>query len=228
MLLVSLKKILKNMITFFNKRSLLKKQNVNIESNVSINRTEFSKYNRICKNSSVNDSSFGLCSYIGWNCVLNNVEVGSFTSIGPYTEVIYGRHPVNFISTHPIFYSTRKQCGISFTQKQLFDDFQYVKNTTKSVLIGNDVWIGYGVKIVEGVKIGDGSIVLAGAVVTKDVEPYSIVGGIPAKHVKYRFDEDMRNKLINFKWWQKDFQWIQENSKYFSDPESFKNLIGIQ
>ncbi len=218
------KKIIKKIINFYKILSL-KNRKIIIENNVSINKTRFSIYNRICKNSQVNDALFGCFSYIGWNCILNNIEVGSFTSIGPYTEIIYGTHPVNFVSTHPVFYSMRKQCGISFADKQLFQEFNYVGKSNKSAIIGSDVWIGYGVKIIEGVTINDGAVVLAGAVVTKDVEPYSIVGGVPAKHIKFRFDLETIEILKKSKWWERDMEWIRDNVSSFLSIESFIALI---
>ena len=216
--------ILKSIINFF-KIIIHKKQKLIIENNVSTSGAKFSMHNRICKNSHVDYSSFGDCTYISWNCILRNVSVGAFVSIGPYVEVIYGTHPTDFISTHPIFYSTRKQCGISFTDKQLLEDFNYVKNTKKSAIIGNDVWIGYGAKIIEGVTVHDGAIILAGAIVTKDVEEYSIVGGVPAKHIKFRFTSEQIEMFKSFKWWEKDFEWIKENAEKFVDISTFVNIM---
>lgn len=214
-------KFLLKKIIFFFKSIKLAKKNIILENNTEINNSKFSKYNRICRNTKFNNSSIDLFSYVGWNSILNNVEIGKFTSIAPFTEVIYGSHPLEFISTHPVFYSTRKQSGISFTDEQLFEEFNYVKGTSKSLIIGNDVWIGYGVKIIEGISIGDGAIILSGAVVTKDVKPYSIVGGVPAKFIKFRFNIEEIAKLEKMKWWDKDINWLKENHKLFINKNSF-------
>ena len=218
-----IKKILKYIINIYYKY-ILKKKNIFISRNVNIRNASFSIYNSIGANCQITGSSFGKCTYLGPDCILRNVQIGSFCSIGPKTEVIYGTHPIDFVSTHPSFYSTRKQCGMSFTNQDYFQEFKFVGNIDKSVLIENDVWIGYGVRIIEGVTIGNGAIVLAGALVTKDVKPYSIVGGVPAKHIKYRFSLQIRTKLQKSQWWEKDLLWLQNNVKKFYDIDSFLNI----
>lgn len=105
-----------------------------------------------------------------------------------------GRHPTNFISTHPSFYSILKQANYSFTKKNYLDELAEVE-------IGNDVWIGAGVLVLDGVKVGNGAVIAAGSVVNKNVEPYSIVGGVPAKLIRYRYDIDTIRKIQELCWW---------------------------
>jgi acetyltransferase-like isoleucine patch superfamily enzyme len=220
--MIDLMKIIIKLVYFSIKKIELKRKNVYIEKNVSFLRTNFSIFNRINKNTNVDRSSFGAYTYVAKNCFLADVRIGAFCSIGPYVEVIYGTHPMNFVSTNPVFFSNRKQCGTSFINENVISDFSLISNL--SAIIENDVWIGFGAKIIEGVTIGNGAIVLAGAYVTKDVEPYSIVGGVPAKHIRYRFDEEQRKLLLEFKWWNKDINWIKNNAHIFSSIDLFLEI----
>jgi acetyltransferase-like isoleucine patch superfamily enzyme len=132
----------------------------------------------------VENSILGKFTYVSASSVLNNVSVGAFTSIGPSCKIGLGIHPTDkFVSTSPIFYSTKNMFKTKFTAVNSFDEYNRIE-------IGNDVWIGANVIIKDGVRIGDGAIIAAGAVVTKDVSPYEIIGGIPAKHIRFRFDEE--------------------------------------
>ena len=119
-----------------------------------------------------------------------------------------------------------KQAGFTYVTEQSYDEFCYADPKSKtSVVIGNDVWLTRGYKIVEGVTIGDGAVVLNGAVVTKDVPPYAVVGGVPAKVIRYRFDEETIDWLLNLKWWDKGEEWIKAHATYFSDPQKLREAI---
>lgn len=171
--------------------------------------------NRIYDNSILTQVDLGDFSYVNANCNINHTKIGKFCSIGQHVKCGLGAHPARgFVSTHPIFYSTMKQCGANFVSTDKFHEIAPVE-------IGNDVWIGCCAIIRDGVKIGDGAIVAAGAVVVEDVQPYAVVGGVPAKLIRYRFDEDTINKLTLLKWWDKDINWIKDRLDLFCNINDF-------
>ncbi|MBR5683116.1 MAG: CatB-related O-acetyltransferase [Ruminococcus sp.] len=158
----------------------------------------------------------GSYTYIGENCEID-ANIGSFCSISRNVRTIGAVHPKSFLSTAPVFYSTQKQCGASFAAKDVYDEGLYIKEDgMRSVVkIGNDVWIGENVMLKGGIRIGDGAIIAMGAVVTKDVAPYTIVGGVPAKVISKRFDDSIIEKLVSLKWWEKDAEWLRQNAEHF-------------
>lgn len=171
----------------------------------------------------------GLCSYIGANSNING-DIGKYCSIGWNVTNIFGQHPMSqFVSTSPCFYSTRKQNGVSYVEKNLFDEFNYADpNRKKAVIIENDVWIGPFSHLIGGVTIHNGAIVLAGSFVTHDVPPYAVVGGVPARIIKYRFSEETIEKLLAFKWWDKDEEWIKSHVKEMNSIDSLIRYIDNQ
>jgi hypothetical protein len=117
-----------------------------------------------------------------------------------------------FATTSPMFFSLKKQNGHTLATEQYYEELVFADTEKKyPVIIGSDCWIGQGVFITGGITIGDGAVVLAHAVVTKDVPPYAIVGGVPAKILKYRYDEETIKFLLDFKWWNKDISWLRNN-----------------
>lgn len=154
--------------------------------------------------------------------------IGRFTSIGPWCKVVVGMHPYTYpyVATSPMFFSTKGQSGETFAEAQDFNEFKYADNDDKSdVVIGNDCWIQASVTIVGGVRIGDGAVVMAGAVVAKDVPPYAIVGGVPAKILRYRYSPEDISSLLSAKWWNRPVEWLRSNQKLFNSFSEFKAAL---
>lgn len=186
--------------------------------------TFFEGHNSVGKNSVLVDSFVGYASFVGSYCSLPSSRIGRYCSIANNVEVICHTHPSSiFVSTHPSFYSILKQSGFSYAKEQIFNENLVIESDGRNyhAYIGNDVWLGAHVLIMGGVKIGDGSIVAAGSVVTKDVPPYAIVGGVPAKLIRMRFSDEQIAVLINFKWWNMDSLWIENNYNKFLNIQSF-------
>ena len=187
--------------------SLVKSQKANVTEGKST-RIEAPFY--------LNDISLGDYSYIANNSRITNARIGKFCSIGPSFSCGLGIHPTNGISTSPMFYSVAKQNGITLTKENKIEE-------TKQTIVGNDVFIGANVTLLDGVNIGDGAIIGAGAVVTKDIPPYAIAVGVPAKVVKYRFEKDKIEKLLQICWWNWELSKLQSIENDFFDLEKFIN-----
>ena len=188
-----------------------------------IKNSSFEGNNYVGHLSHINDCKVGRMTYIGSKCSILHTKIGRFCSIAGDVKIIFGKHPIQtWVSTHPAFYSNNNVCGMSFTQENLFDEFDYVDEKKHYMVeIGNDVWICANVLITGGVKIGDGAVILAGAVVTKNVAPYSIVGGVPAKEISKRFSDDEIDFLLKTKWWEQDLEILKKNADRFQNIKEF-------
>ena len=214
-------KLLLKFIYKFYHSILLRKKNVFVSPYSFFNQnTVFEGNNKIGKGSSVSGSFIGRNSYIGANSDFHKCKIGRFCSLASNISVVPNTHPSSvFVSTSPSFFSTLMQNGQSFVKKNRFEEHLTIEGY--NVVIGNDVWVGSNVIIKGGVKIGNGAIVAMGAVVTKDVPPYAIVGGVPAKVIKYRFTEEQISKLEEIKWWDKSDLWLQNHVDEFENIETF-------
>lgn len=200
------RKYVKNWIIKSRNKSLRLSHSANISS------TFFGFSNIVFRDVNLHNVTLGDYSYIGEKSVFLNTSIGKYCSIAGNVKCGLGNHPSRtFVSSHPIFYSLNPiLSGITFADKQYFDEYS-------DTIIGNDVWIGENAMIMGGVNIGDGAIIAGGATVTKDVPPYAIVGGVPAKIIKYRFEEEEINFLIKLKWWELDKTIIKKNFLLFHD-----------
>jgi acetyltransferase-like isoleucine patch superfamily enzyme len=153
-------------------------------------------------------------TYIQKRTTVFNAEIGKFCSIASSVSIGPGIHKMDGVSTHPIFYLNNTPLLKKFSDKDLFE-------SSKLTIIGNDVWIGEKAIVLDGVEIGSGAIIAAGSVVTKNVAPYAIVGGVPAKVLKSRFNENEINTLLKAEWWNSSDEWLKENYYKFSSLANF-------
>lgn len=191
-------------------------------------RVLFFKHKRKVKHNGMrlnipNIQNCGRCTYYSSNLSIANptkTVIGCFCSIGENVHLGHGEHPKNFLSTSPYFY---------------YDALCYKKQDTKSynnfwyyepIIIGHDVWIGDNVFVKNGIKIGNGAIVGACSVVTRDVPPYAIVAGVPARIIRYRFDEKTIQELLKLSWWNLPDEIIKQ-IPYDDIDKAIKYIKGI-
>lgn len=208
---------------------ILRKNNVLLQKGTRISLSTFFEGNNfIGKETSIEDTTIGKGSYTSYGCIMNKVKIGSFCSIGPGVRIISGQHPLTpFVSTSPFFYGNQlKRIGLFCENNKSVREYRYADQDKRyHVVIGNDVWIGANAIIMEGIVVGNGAIIAAGSVVIKDVEPYTIVGGNPARAIKKRFSDIEIDFLERFKWWEKDLQWLKDNHYLFYNIEDLKNNV---
>ena len=161
--------------------------------------------------------TMGRYSYVGTRTRITDANIGNFVSIGGSCGIGGGIHPTDMVSTSPSFLMGHNILGKNFAE------IPY--KPSEKVVIGNDVWIGEGACIISGVTIGDGSVIGAHAVVTHDIEPYSIVVGVPAKKIRQRFDDETIAKLLELKWWDWPDNKIIQYGEYFYSPDILITIL---
>ncbi|MFN7986155.1 MAG: CatB-related O-acetyltransferase [Thermoanaerobaculia bacterium] len=162
--------------------------------------------------------TLGRYSFIAFEGWLGNADVGRFCSIGPRAIIGIGRHPSRgFVSSHPAFYQSSHRFGGRFG-RSAFDE---AKRTT----IGSDVWIGANAFVSAGVTIGHGAIVGAGAFVNRNVEPYEVVGGLPARTIRYRYTSEEREWLLQLCWWDWTTEQLENFGWAFQDIATLKRAL---
>lgn len=181
----------------------------------AVNNSTFGKYNWIGQESIVANSSLGDFTYVNSFSYVLWATIGRYCSIGPNVKIAPGKHPSSgFVSTHPATFNNQSNFVRNFAREPKFKNYQ-------PVTIGNDVWIGANSIIIDGVTIGDGAIIAANSVVVKDVGPYEIVGGNPARFIRKRFDDNSIDFLVKTKWWNNDPDWLEENISRFWNIDDF-------
>ena len=213
---------IKSIIKVLKYRIKFRKRNIKVDWSCQLSANDFEcEGMNVLHQSVIYRGKLGYGSYIGERSNLNAV-IGRYCSISSDVKTISGTHPVHsFVSTHPAFFSANKQAGFTYVTENCFREDVFADSEKHLVIIGNDVWIGSNVLLLPGVTIGNGAVVAAGAVVTKNVDPYTIVGGVPAKEIRKRFSEDNIKALIKMNWWNWKEATIAEKAEDFQDIEKF-------
>lgn len=172
---------------------------------------------RVLSFSKVYNSNIGSYTYVGRNSLIVQAKIGKYCSIAEGVKIGVAKHPIAYVSTSPMFYKKKSILGNGFS----INDFEEYSQS----IVGNDVWIGMNSIIMPGIRIGDGAIIGANSVVTKNVEPYSIVGGVPSRLIRKRFDEDTINNLLEICWWNFNEKKIKKKAYLFNDIDSFLRNI---
>lgn len=211
--------IISKQVYEFKERSYLmklaKQKQVTILSNCEgYRKVNFTGGNRVHKGCLFYGSkiNIGLKTTIGYrNLIAGDVTIGKYCQIGADVAMISTNHPINYLTTY-------------INKELLNGELQSIKEENK-IILGNDIWVGHGVRIVGNVSIGNGAILASGAVVTKDVPPYAIVGGVPAKVIKYRFNQNIINEIEELKWWDKSDEELNQIKNLFFKDFSKLNSI---
>lgn len=184
------------------------------------------KNSRVHKSSSIGsgslfiDSTMGRNSFCGYDCVVVKTIVGSFCSIASNCEIGGATHSIEWVSTSPVFNENKEQI------KKKYSHFEF--GTNEMTIIGHDVWIGSRALIKSGVNIGTGAVIGMGSVVTKDVPPFEIWAGNPAKLIRKRFDDEMIEVLLESEWWEMKDQELEKMAVNIRNVKDFIDLISME
>jgi len=186
-----------------------------IDSSALVENSKLGKWTAIGAHSLVCESELGDYSYLGDRCDIIHASIGKFTSIANHVRINPGNHPTWQASQHHFTYRAARY-GLGEDDHGFFN-----WRRKQQVSIGHDVWLGYNAVILAGVKVGIGAVVGAGAVVSKDVAPYAVVGGVPAKVIKMRFSPWECEHMLALAWWDWSHELLRERLRDFRELSAY-------
>ncbi len=168
---------------------------------------------RVCSKSELTKVELGRYSYIGYDCFMVNVSIGKFCSIANRCCIGGAAHPLDRVSSSPVFHAGKNIMGKNFATFPIIQ--------TPQTVIENDVWLGMGVYVKAGVTIHNGAVIGTGSVVTHDVPPYEIWAGNPARFIRKRFNDEIIKGLLDSEWWNYSDEDLKTRAVDFDDPSKF-------
>ncbi|ACL55122.1 DapH/DapD/GlmU-related protein [Methylobacterium nodulans] len=185
-----------------------------VDETTSIRETSLGACCEILARCSIEYASIGDYSYIGHDSIVADAEIGKFCAIAAHVRIGAPNHPIERPSLHRFTY-----CPEYYDAGAKRDHAFFLRRREDRVHIGHDVWIGHGVIVLPGVRVGTGAVLAAGAVVTRDVAPYAVVAGVPARRIRERFPPDIAERLQRIAWWDWPFSRIMEHIRDFQSDD---------
>ena len=181
-----------------------------IEPTVRLRQAEIGRCCEILGGTAIEYSELGDFSYLGNGCMIADAQIGRFCAIAAQVRIGAPNHPIDRPSLHRFTYCPEYYFDTAQRDRTFFE-----LRRADRVVIGHDVWIGHAVIVLPGVRVGNGAVLAAGAVVTRDVAPYTIVAGVPARPIRQRFSREIAARLERIAWWNWPFDIIFERLQDF-------------
>ncbi len=196
-------------------------ENPTISGRALVKACQLGKYTEIACDANLQECSLGDYSYVMERCEIACADIGKFVNIASDVRINPGNHPIEWVSQHHFLYRMR-QYGFRDHDDERFFSWRKLQR----VRIGHDVWLGHKAIVMPGITIGNGAVIGAASVVTRDVAPYAVVVGSPAKQIRTRFPKAICQEIEDIGWWDWDHQTIGERLDDFRDVRKFIDMYG--